>query len=1283
MQTEKRSCSVAGYDINVLFQEAQTRWLKPAEVLYILQNHEKYELNQEPPQKPTGGSVFLFNKRVLRFFRKDGHNWRKKKDGRAVGEAHERLKVGNLEALNCYYAHGEQNPNFQRRSYWMLDPYVYLQYLWSVYLFMPLKFTGMAYEHIVLVHYREITEGKPSPGSVAVSPGASSSFLLSPTSYTSQNPGSTSTVKGKLPNCAGGEVNRALRKLEQQLSLNDDIIEEIDSLSSQDLEYKNEMSKQDQFGALLQSSEYALQGQYNGGHAGFLDDSNNLVLSQNAGRALLTCATPSITIVVSNHFVLTMVREVNLKVAADGFTFVADDGEHLYGHGYMVESKETSPWKDMLDSCENSSGVELQGKLQTSSRTAPAEEQEHTHWLNSNIVENSTMMLPQEAEDFKIPAYSSLIGTHEIDSEYYTMFSHQEHIGASPEPDLILTVAEKLKFKIREISPEWGYATEPTKQCPWVVLFSMIHKSSFPCIFVTHLSSLLDLFCVIHQNLHGHACLVTLKFLLRSFKKASCVVKLLLAFPERFTLCITSSNRQACSEIKEFDYRVKASSSAHDNLTQTQATKSRDELLLLVRFVQMLLSDSSLQKGDSMESGCHLLGRMKADDDLWDQVLEALLVSSGTSSSSGTIDWLLQELLKDKLQQWLSSKSTGDCEQSGCSLSKKEQGIIHMVAGLGFEWALNPILSHGVSINFRDITGWTALHWAARFGREKMVAALLASGASAGAVTDPSAQDPTGKTPAFIAASSGHKGLAGYLSEVALTSHLSSLTLEESELSKGSAEVEAEITVNSVSKGSLSATEDQLSMKDTLAAVRNATQAAARIQSAFRAHSFRRRQDRDEYGISGLSALSKLAFRNARDYNSAALSIQKKFRGWKGRKDYLALRQKVVKIQAHVRGYQVRKKYKVICWAVGVLDKVILRWRRKGVGLRGFRSESERNDESEDEDILKVFRRQKVDAAIDEAVSRVLSMVDSPDARHQYRRMLERFRQAKAERGETSEEASSISVDDIAYTENDDWYCDGRPKMIGFLAAAIGLDATCSSAIVKDDKVELIGLAIEKLIEEKKKKKDGSSHDDQLLLSNLLSQLESLRGDEALKQSGGVTEPEAVTSPAAVGESHSKGVDGSQLDNGGAENDLDEIANELRKLKRQNLITHCLLSVMIVLTVVWQLSEVKLIWHLKEGLSHPFRSAGSMLMGLLRRSRNNGQYRERISLIESHLKMPELPHMDLSEFRLNGEKALNHHRSAWHDAKNSLIEFKALPSLKLPQIPHKDLLEFVVNGEEA
>ena len=104
--------------------------------------------------------------------------------------------------------------------------------------------------------------------------------------------------------------------------------------------------------------------------------------------------------------------------------------------------------------------------------------------------------------------------------------------------------------------------------------------------------------------------------------------------------------------------------------------------------------------------------------------------------------------------------------------------------------------------------------------------------------------------------------------------------------------------------------------------------------------------------------------------------------------------------QAHVRGYQIRRNYKIICWAVGILDKAVLRWRRKGIGLRGFRNVMESIDESEDEDILKIFRKQKVDGAINEAVSRVLSMVKSPDARQQYHRTLKQYRQAKVNRSE-------------------------------------------------------------------------------------------------------------------------------------------------------------------------------------------------------------------------------------------------------------------------------------------
>lgn len=208
-----------------------------------------------------------------------------------------------------------------------------------------------------------------------------------------------------------------------------------------------------------------------------------------------------------------------------------------------------------------------------------------------------------------------------------------------------------------------------------------------------------------------------------------------------------------------------------------------------------------------------------------------------------------------------------------------------------------------------------------------MVAALLAAGASATAVTDPTAQDPVGKTAAFLASERGHTGLAGYLSEVSLTSYLASLTIEESDVLKGSAEVEAERAVESISQRSAllhGGTEDELSMKDSLAAVRNAAQAAARIQNAFRAFSFRKRQQktarlRDEYGmtqedIDELAAASRLYHQahasSGQFYDKAAVSIQKKYKGWKGRKHFLNMRRNAVKIQ--VRGIDIQIFFNLI-----------------------------------------------------------------------------------------------------------------------------------------------------------------------------------------------------------------------------------------------------------------------------------------------------------------------------------------------------------------------------------
>jgi len=135
MAEARRYAIAPQLDVDQILKEAQHRWLRPAEICEILRNYRNFCIAPEPPNRPPSGSLFLFDRKVLRYFRKDGHNWRKKRDGKTVKEAHERLKSGSIDVLHCYYAHGEENENFQRRSYWMLEE---------------------DFMHIVLVHYLEV-----------------------------------------------------------------------------------------------------------------------------------------------------------------------------------------------------------------------------------------------------------------------------------------------------------------------------------------------------------------------------------------------------------------------------------------------------------------------------------------------------------------------------------------------------------------------------------------------------------------------------------------------------------------------------------------------------------------------------------------------------------------------------------------------------------------------------------------------------------------------------------------------------------------------------------------------------------------------------------------------------------------------------------------------------------------------------------------------------------------------------------------------------------------------
>lgn len=145
-----------------------------------------------------------------------------------------------------------------------------------------------------------------------------------------------------------------------------------------------------------------------------------------------------------------------------------------------------------------------------------------------------------------------------------------------------------------------------------------------------------------------------------------------------------------------------------------------------------------------------------------------------------------------------------------------------------------------------------------------------------------------------------------------MSTHLSSLNLDTAggDTSHGSGgkavQTISERSPTPIGEGDLLS---GLSLKDSLAAVCNATQAAARIHQVFRVQSFQRKQLKeygdDKHGISDEHALTLVATKMYKPgqvdepLHAAAIRIQNKFRGWKGRKEFLITRQRIVKIQVH------------------------------------------------------------------------------------------------------------------------------------------------------------------------------------------------------------------------------------------------------------------------------------------------------------------------------------------------------------------------------------------------
>lgn len=1025
-----------GYDFQRIWQEAKSRWLRPKEVYDILHNHFNFPICTEPPNLPPSGTLILFDRKMLRNFRRDGHPWRKKKDNKTVKEAHEHLKVGSEEKVHVYYAHGEGDSTLQRRVYWLLDKNL---------------------EHIVLVHYLEVKEGNRLNAQQPWQRSSLEGMRLQQDPMLELLPSRfLPTAMTPVQSSGSSEVLTSTQHLEfSDFNSHDDF----DTFSLEELQSSKEMN--------MGMPNVAVDTQWLP-HAVNLTNQSQVqglgdrFTKQNVPTIAYTRGNlPAISDMAaqSTHVFGTRMGKADMDTTSDdeesnfdamnisswSNLLVSNNTEGRQSSNYNTQLLNTLQMPALTDSnaqqnfggtlMEIQDSFESQGMVSQTGCLPPSlaksgqtqviscdKTDESMQQWGQNADNSSKMTWPGNYQNIQFPVFESQSDDgdevlkkldsldrwmqRELPAEnkgsplavsvnsccYLDTVMHEQSQNKAGDvlnpawkvqlsDELTPSFPPKLFFDITDFSPNWSFSSEEIK------IIVAGHFTGDPHDF---------------DNIHWCCMFGDIEVPAEIVQPGVLRCKSPKAGPGQVRFCITDGNKQACSDFKDFEFRHNTES--QKELDHSKPDKFIDDEMLQIRLAQLLLG--------KFENRTKLLQKIMISLEE-DMVSIEKLMAEPYFDPSEVKEQILLMFIKQKLVDWVLDKSKKD-KKGFHSFDKLGQGVLHLASALGYEWIINVMMASGISIDLRDRKGWTALHWAANFGREKMIAALLAAGAKAGAASDPTPEFPSGCYPADVAASAGYDGIAGYLSVCGLTTHVDTLTLSENEHDKHSAREQGHRAVEYLRRSpslrkSVRTYEDELCLEDSLCAVNDATVAASRIHAAFREFSFKERlhaiEEVDEYGLTSeerraLFAAQKIqkAYRKHREQkvkDSAALQIQNRYRGWKSRKDYLGLRQKVIKIQAYFRMHQARKQYHKILWSVGVLEKALLRWRQKKKGLRGFQADVAPSNEGLDsDDFLKIGRKQ-AEENFDRALVRVQAMVRSRLARQQYRRMLENANQAK------------------------------------------------------------------------------------------------------------------------------------------------------------------------------------------------------------------------------------------------------------------------------------------------
>ncbi|GJR31697.1 ankyrin repeat-containing protein [Tanacetum coccineum] len=166
--------------------------------------------------------------------------------------------------------------------------------------------------------------------------------------------------------------------------------------------------------------------------------------------------------------------------------------------------------------------------LLSQQQSDPAEEQGKHHSGDTGTSYDSSILPSQELEDSAFPTYIPTRNMYQNDADIYSTLFDQGQNGTSLASESSLTIAQEQKFTIREISPEWVYVTEPSKVLIVGTFTCDPQNNEWICMFGdTEVPVEIIQEGVISCHAPPHT-------------------------PGKVTICITSGNREACSEVEMF-----------------------------------------------------------------------------------------------------------------------------------------------------------------------------------------------------------------------------------------------------------------------------------------------------------------------------------------------------------------------------------------------------------------------------------------------------------------------------------------------------------------------------------------------------------------------------------------------------------------------------------------------------------------------------------------------------------------------------------------------------------